>query len=199
MPGFSRRQLFKLRLGDLSREVGRAVSGDGGEEEGVPFIRPPGALEDEDAFLDTCERCHACAGACPYDVVRLFGPAFGPLEGTPFLEPAVAPCHWCEDMPCITACPSGALAREDGGAVPPIAKVSLDLDKCLNTTGTLCDTCSYRCPDTIRAIRMVRRRPVVDLDRCTGCGMCVYHCDAEPSAFEIVHLDADPSAGPQAS
>ena len=124
-----------------------------------------------------------------------FGPVFGPLEGTPFLEPALAPCHWCPDMPCIAACPSGALRAPEGTPVPPIAKVALDLDRCLNTLGTLCDTCSYRCPSDIRAIRMIQRRPVLDLDRCTGCGMCVYHCEAEPSAFDLVYLDSDPPAG----
>lgn len=189
MAGFNRRQLFKLRLGDLSRVMGRKVgeAEDGLEEE--PFVRPPGALEDEDAFLETCERCHACAEACPHDVIRSFGPAYGSLEGTPFLDLHLAPCRWCSDMPCIAACPSGALQREESVPVRPIAKVALDLDKCLNTHGTLCDTCSYRCPGEVRAIRMVQRRPVLDVDRCTGCGMCVYHCEAEPSAFELVAID----------
>ncbi len=188
MPGFNRRQLFRLRLGDLSREVGRAV-GDGGEgEEGELFIRPPGALEDESAFLEICERCGSCAEACPHDVVRKFGPAFGPLENTPFLDPPVAPCRWCAEMPCIGACPSGALRMDEARPLAPLAKVSLDLDKCLNTLGTLCDTCSFRCPSGVKAIRMVRRRPILDLDRCTGCGMCIYHCEAEPSAFTLVYL-----------
>lgn len=190
MPGFNRRQLFRLGLRDLSREAGRAVGGaepDDSEEE--PFVRPPGALPDEEEFLATCERCGACAEACPYDVIQKFGPAFGALEKTPFLDPASAPCRWCSDMPCISACPSGAIGREPDQAVAPIAKVSLDLSKCLNTQGTLCDTCSYRCPSDIRAIRMVRRRPEIDLDRCTGCGMCVYHCDADPGALQIASLE----------
>lgn len=192
MPGFNRRQLFKIRLGDLSREAGKAMSSTGSEEEQEqPFARPPGALESEDDFLNTCERCGACAAACPHQIVRKFGPTFGPLEDTPFLEPESAPCHWCEDMPCIEACPSGALRRDD--PVPPIAKVSLDRDQCLNSIGTLCDTCSYRCPSHIRAIRMARRFPVVDLERCTGCGMCVYHCEAEPTAFTIVNSDSSPN------
>lgn len=192
MPGFSRRQFFKLRLGDLSREVGRAVGGADGDDEGVPFVRPPGALADEDAFLAACERCHACADSCPYGVVKPFGPAFGPLEGTPFIDPAVVPCRWCEDMPCIAACPSGALCFDPSGEVPPLGKVSLALDKCLNTQGTLCDTCSFRCPSHIKAIRMEGRRPVLDEARCTGCGMCIFHCEAEPSAFEFVFPDPAP-------
>ena len=187
MPEFNRRQLFKLRIGDLTREVGKIVAPpaetDGDKEEQFP--RPPGALRDEASFLETCERCHACAEACPYDAIDQFGPAHGRLEGTPFINPAAAPCHWCEDMPCIAACPSDALLRDVARPVAPIAKVTLNLDQCLNTHGVICDTCSFRCPTDIKAIRMVQRMPVLDADACTGCGMCVFHCEAEPSAFHL--------------
>ena len=134
MPEFNRRQLFKLRLSDLTREVGKTVApdSDGGEQE-PRCPRPPGALPDNEMFLATCERCHACAGVCPHDAIQQFGPASGRLEGTPFLDPASTPCRWCEDMPCIEACPSGALARQAEEHVRPIAKVSLDLDRCLNS------------------------------------------------------------------
>lgn len=192
MPGFNRRQLFRLRLGDLSREVGKVVGGkDGSEEEGEPFVRPPGALEDEQAFQDTCERCGACADACPHGIIRKFGPAFGPLEDTPYLEPEVDPCRWCEEMPCIAACPSGALTRKQSAMVLPIAKVSIDRGKCLNSQGVLCDTCSWRCPTHLKAIRMVNRFPVLDLEKCTGCGLCIYHCEAEPGAIALVHLELE--------
>lgn len=195
MPSFNRRQLFRLGLGDFSREVGRAVGGAEQDEE-VPFVRPPGALEDEEEFLQTCERCGACGEACPHDVVRSFGPAFGSLEGTPFLEPEIAPCRWCVDMPCIKACPSGALKQEESVPVAPIAKVSIEMDKCLNTQGTLCDTCSYRCPSHVHAIRMVQRRPVLDLEKCTGCGLCILHCEAEPGAIKLIHLEVDSECQP---
>ena len=188
MPEFSRRQLFKLRLADITREMRKAVSSPGSKDaaendEAPRFPRPPGAIRDEDAFMTTCERCHACAGACPHNAIVLYGPALGRLEGTPFIDPAMAPCHWCEDMPCINACPSGALHRDAAYPVPPMAKVVLDLDQCLNSQGILCDVCSYRCPQHIKAIRMVGRTPVLDSERCTGCGMCLFHCEAEPSAF----------------
>jgi ferredoxin-type protein NapG len=191
MPGFNRRQLFRFRLGDLSREIGRTLRDPEQDEEAVPFVRPPGALPEEEAFLSSCERCHACAEACPYTVIRQFGPAFGPMEGTPFLDPATTPCHWCEDMPCIKACPSGALHQKEDIPVPPIAKVALNLNQCLNTQGILCDTCSFRCPSHIKAIRMVQRMPVLDEERCTGCGLCITHCEADSSAFSLVFVDPE--------
>jgi len=187
MPAFNRRQLFRLSLGDLTREVSKIVAPPAktGDREEEKFPRPPGALADEALFLDTCERCHACADACPHGAIDQFGPAEGRLEGTPFINPAAAPCHWCADMPCIAACPSGALQREAKLPIPPIAKVSLDLDLCLNSQGILCDTCSFRCPTHIKAIRMVQRMPVLDAETCTGCGLCLHHCEAEPGAFEL--------------
>jgi ferredoxin-type protein NapG len=190
---FNRRQLFKLRIGDLTRKfLGEGESEDPDVAEATSFPRPPGALRDAAAFLDTCERCGACASACPHDAIFKHGAATGRHEGSPFLDPAQSPCRWCEDMPCIEACPSGALAREAGIPVPPVAKVSLDLDRCLNTSGILCDTCSFRCPTHIKAIRMVDRLPLLDAATCTGCGMCVYHCEAEPSAFSFTVLEGEP-------
>ena len=189
---FSRRQLFKLRPRDLTGEVVGEVSG--ADADGQPTApaapRPPGALADGGAFLAACERCGACAEACPHDVIFKHGPATGAHEGTPFLDPARAPCRWCEDFPCIVACPSGALSREEAAPVPPVARVKLLPDRCLNAQGTLCDVCSWRCPSQIRAIRMVRRQPVLDDVSCTGCGLCLYHCEAEPAAFELELLPA---------
>ena len=83
-----------------------------------------------------------------------------------------------------------ALVRQPDQTVPAIAKVSLDLDRCLNRQGVLCDTCSFRCPTHLGAIRMVHRMPQIDAAACTGCGMCVFHCEAEPSAFRLVPIEA---------
>ena len=131
MAGFNRRQLFRLKIGDLNRELDKVFSSpsrgtDAGTETEAKdelewFPRPPGAISEEQEFLDTCERCHACAGACPYEAISTYGPAMGKLEGTPFIDPAKSPCHWCEDMPCLKACPSGALQEP----LRPIARISL--------------------------------------------------------------------------
>lgn len=195
MPEFSRRQLFRLRLGELTRELGKVVNppAQADDRDAQNFPRPPGALRDEALFLAACERCHACADACPHGAIDQFGPAQGRLEGTPFINPAAAPCHWCEDMPCIDACPSDALQRAADVPLQPIANVSLDLGRCLNSDGILCDTCSFRCPTHIKAIRMVQRMPVLDAESCTGCGMCLYHCEADPSAFEFILTNQQPA------
>ncbi len=157
------------------------------EKEGKPrrYIRPPGAMPDEVQFLSTCVRCNKCIEACPHDVIRSLTAVAGIAEGTPYLLPEKDPCRWCADMPCIQACESGALGFAPDGTVPPIAKAKFTSDKCLNEQGVLCDTCAQRCPTSVKAIRMIGRKVSFDLEKCTGCGLCAYHCEAEPAAFSI--------------
>ena len=181
----SRRTLFRLRLKDVASLV--YEKDQPGESDGQPrrYIRPPGAIQNEVQFLSTCGKCGDCVGACPYGAIRSLTAVAGAAEGTPFLQPENDPCRWCEDMPCIQACGSGALSRDSNGIVPPISKAVFAQEKCLNNQGVLCDTCANYCPTGVNAIRMVGREVSFDLDKCTGCGLCAYHCEAEPAAFSI--------------
>lgn len=181
----NRRQLFRLRPRDF-RTLSREFKGKNPPKEEVPrYFRPPGALAEEDDFVETCERCHLCADACPHDVIQSLPASAGRSEGTPFLDPANAPCRWCPDMPCIEACPSGALAFGENRFVAPIGKATLNLDTCLNLQGILCDTCAMMCPSEARAIRMVNRQPQLDADRCVGCGLCVHYCESVPVSLSV--------------
>jgi MauM/NapG family ferredoxin protein len=163
-----------------------------GESDGQPprYIRPPGAIQDEIQFLSTCTRCNKCAEACPHGVILNLTAVAGIAEGTPYLQPENGPCRWCEDMPCVDACESGALHFVEDGPPPPIAKAVFNADKCLNEQGVLCDTCAHWCPVSAGAIRMIGRKVSFVEDKCTGCGLCAYHCEAHPPAFSIV-LDTD--------
>ncbi len=184
----SRRQFFRLRPGDLFKGIIPPRKDDGKEEEVRP-IRPPGALPDEIAFLARCEKCTDCASACPHDVILRMGPAFGQGEGSPYLEPGESACHWCESWDCIRACPSGALTLDAGHEPAPIAKVELNRDLCLISQGVLCDTCTHYCPPSSGALTMKLTSLVYNEEQCVGCGLCVYHCEATPTAFKIVPLE----------
>ena len=74
---------------------------------------------------------------------------------------------------------------DDIASLRPIAIAQIDHDACLLAQGILCDTCATRCPTHIKAIRMNGRHPVLDATRCTGCGLCAYHCEAEPGAIKL--------------
>ncbi|MEC9070890.1 MAG: membrane dipeptidase, partial [Myxococcota bacterium] len=105
-----------------------------GEPAGRAFVRPPGAL-DEAAFLETCEKCQACARACPEASIVPAGPQHGRrVEMSPILILDQQPCFVCEDVPCASACPSGALQPIPASAIR-IAVAEAIGERCLNARG----------------------------------------------------------------
>jgi len=75
------------------------------------LLRPPGAL-DEDIFLASCIKCGQCLQVCPPQVVKLAGISQGFGIGTPYIVPREGGCILCSGLPCVLACPTGALAHE---------------------------------------------------------------------------------------
>lgn len=72
------------------------------------LLRPPGAL-DEDLFLASCIKCGQCLQVCPPQVVKLAGINEGFGIGTPYITPRQGGCILCSGLPCVLACPTGAL------------------------------------------------------------------------------------------
>jgi ferredoxin-type protein NapG len=160
-------------------------------------IRPPGALK-EDEFLGACVRCGLCVRDCPYDILSLARPGEAVATGTPYFVARAKPCEMCEDIPCVKACPTGALDP----ALKEIAKakmglaVLIDHETCLNFLGLRCDVCYRVCPLMDKAItlelqhnerttRHTRFLPTVHSDQCTGCGKCEASCVLEVSAIKV--------------
>ena len=75
------------------------------------LLRPPGAL-DEDIFLASCIKCGQCLQVCPPQVIKLAGISQGFGIGTPYIIPREGACILCSGLPCVLACPTGALAHE---------------------------------------------------------------------------------------
>ena len=151
-------------------------------------IRPPGALA-ESEFLAACVRCGLCVRDCPYDTLKLAELGDGVATGTPYFEARDIPCEMCEDIPCVVACPSGALVREltDIGEARMGLAVLIDQENCLNFLGLRCDVCYRVCPVIDKAITLERTHnprsdrhamllPTVHSDHCTGCGKCEKAC-----------------------
>ena len=186
----SRRNLFRLKPTDWARLWrDSAHEKEGADDRPVRFIRPPGAFQNEEEFMTRCERCGLCSEACPHNAIAHLGPIAEKAEGTPFLTPDNKPCHWCVSMDCIHACPSGALSFGDDDKVRPVAIAVVDTQLCLVSHGILCDACVLYCPPHIRAITVRGRLPVIDADKCTGCGLCAHHCEGEPHAISIQPLE----------
>jgi len=154
-----------------------------------PVVRPPGAV-DEPTFLQRCTKCDKCAQACPHDAIAHAPVRFRGAAGTPMIDPAVAPCLMCSDMPCIAACPEDALMLD---ALGPIATARLLDYNCLAHQGSFCTVCHEQCPEP-EAITLKHGKPTIHLDHCTGCGVCHYACPAPTNAIAIMPLQKRPTA-----
>jgi len=160
-------------LDAIHRDLDRSV-----EEKPLEWLRPPGALPEVE-FLATCERCSKCLMACPHDSIRRLGFEFRESEGTPAIIPSETPCYLCKDLPCVAACPSGALNLVDR-AQAQMALARIDYKKCYAANGQPCDYCAARCPLGAEAIEMdASSTPVIRSPGCTGCGVCAYLCPAD--------------------
>jgi MauM/NapG family ferredoxin protein len=193
------KSLGTLMVGFLAERVSEVVTG-----AGPTLLRPPGAL-DEFEFLLACTRCDKCIDACPQASLFKAGAQAVLAAGTPTLSPRSMPCFLCTSLPCITACPEGALVwprRKVGDQIlegPPAVKMGTARVKtrlCLtyergDHPAQPCRTCVDRCPYPEAAIRMVvgesggLPHPEVVAEVCTGCGLCTFGCPTPEPAIIV--------------
>lgn len=164
-------------------------------------LRPPGALEERE-FLGACLRCGLCVRDCPYDTLKLGRLGDGVVTGTPYFEARKVACEMCEDIPCVKACPTGALDHSltDIGKAKMGTAVLVDQENCLNFLGLRCDVCYRVCPVIDEAITLEQRHnprsdrhamliPTVHADACTGCGKCEQSCVLEDAAIKVLPVE----------
>ncbi len=161
-------------------------------------LRPPGALA-EAQFLAACVRCGLCVRDCPYGTLKLADLNDAVATGTPYFTARSVPCEMCDEIPCVKACPTGALDRglSDIGAARMGLAVLIDQENCLNFLGLRCDVCYRVCPAVDRAITLETRHnprsdrhalllPTVHSDACTGCGKCEKSCVLPQPAIRVL-------------
>jgi len=95
-------------LGILGLILGAGVIGTPYLKARETHLRPPGAVE-EDMFLSLCIKCGQCLQVCPYHSIKLADFAKGYGMGTPYIEARERGCYLCGPLPCVLACPTGAL------------------------------------------------------------------------------------------
>lgn len=208
----SRRQFFLHSLKAAS-VVGMGALGLGlyaRQSQALPAtaLRPPGALAEE-AFLGACVRCGLCVRDCPYDTLKLARLGEDIALGTPYFNARQVPCEMCEDIPCVKACPTGALDPQltDITQSRMGLAVLVDQEGCIAFQGLRCEVCYNVCPVRDKAITLERQHnnrtgkhaffiPVVHSSDCTGCGKCEEACivDGE-SAIKVMPVQLARSGG----
>lgn len=206
-PGNAARRKFLTETLRMAGGVGLMAAGVGlfaRQSAALPAtaIRPPGALAEDD-FLGACIRCGLCVRDCPYDTLRLARPGEPVPTGTPYFVAREVPCEMCEDIPCVAACPSGALDRSlekiDDSRMG--LAVLIDQENCIAFQGLRCEVCFNVCPirgkaitleyeHNVRSGKHARFLPEVHSNACTGCGKCEEACILEEAAIKVlpVHL-----------
>lgn len=151
-------------------------------------ILPPGAASAQH-FERHCTACQLCVAQCPNNVLR-------PSTNTDhFMQPEMffekGSCR-PDCVRCSEVCPAEAIKP-----ITLAEKTSIQIgvavwnkDLCVvNTKGVPCGLCARRCPTG--AITMIpvkdnegndtgRAFPMINAERCIGCGACEYHCPARP-------------------
>jgi ferredoxin-type protein NapG len=202
--GRSRRQFFASAArgvcGAGALGVGLGLIASNARSHAPEMLRPPGALA-EPEFLGACLRCGLCVRDCPYDTLKLAQITDPIANGTPYFIARDVPCEMCDDIPCVAACPSGALdqALDNIDEARMGLAVLIDQETCLNFLGLRCDVCYRVCPLIDEAITLeldrnprtghhARFLPTVHSDKCTGCGKCEQACVLEEAAIKVVPI-----------
>jgi ferredoxin-type protein NapF len=155
------------------------------------LIRPPGSTAEDD-FLAKCIRCGECMKVCPTNAIQ---PAL--LEGgmvglwSPVLKMKLGYCDY-ECNLCAQVCPTQAIQRmplEEKQKLK-IGTAFFDRNRCLPyASARTCIVCEEHCPTPKKAIWFQEvqvmtpdgsmttvKQPRVDLELCTGCGICENKC-----------------------
>ncbi len=152
-------------------------------------ITPPGSLGLRN-FEKNCTACQLCVAACPHNVLHSFDNGDGMLQPTMSFEHGFCRINCVK---CSEVCPTGAIKPITIAekSVIQCGHAKINLERCIvNTDKRACTACSRSCPT--EAISLVpntqqlgggeHKIPVVNNEKCLGCGACEFVCPVRPLA-----------------
>lgn len=161
----------------------------------IPIV-PPGAVSARH-FAQHCTGCQLCVSSCPNNVLR---PSSGLLT---LMQPEMSyEIGYCrpECTRCSHVCPTGAIkpiTAEEKSSISIGYAVWIKKNCLPATAGIPCGNCARHCPSG--AILMVPidsknpesvKIPVVNTERCIGCGACENVCPSRP--FSAIYVEGKP-------
>jgi carbon-monoxide dehydrogenase iron sulfur subunit len=124
---------------------------------------------------DLCSGCRACQVACVAKHEGLFGISTARIRVTKneaLGEDSPHVCRLCGRAPCLAACPTGALHRDE-----TTRAILVRVEDC-----TFCSVCLDACPFGMIALHPDTQLPLI-CDLCAGEPACVERCAAGAISF----------------
>ena len=158
-------------------------------------LKPAGSVS-LDNFTSRCTGCQLCVQTCPNDVLR----ASSRLEN--FMQPEMSfERGYCrpECTKCSEVCPAGAIqkiTREEKTSIQIGHAVWIGRNCVPLRDGVSCGNCAKHCPSG--AITMMPydpedaaspKIPIINEERCIGCGACEHVCPARP--FSAIFVEGN--------
>lgn len=170
----------------MKRDGGLAPIKERKEHERLTPIAPPGAQSLRN-MQQHCTACQLCVSVCPSHVLRPSGGLMTLMQPEMSYERG-----YCrpECTKCSEVCPAGAIlpiTKADKSSVQIGHAVWVKADCIVTTDKVECGNCSRHCPTN--AIEMVAsdpndekslKIPVINVERCIGCGSCEHLCPSRP-------------------
>ena len=140
-------------------------------------VRPPYA-KDLESFDTLCVSCESkvCKTVCEEQIIVIRS------DGTPMLNFSKKGCTFCEA--CAVACDGGVLSLDNTHTAEKInARFIIDPKSCVAHNEVICFACKEPCIDDAILFNGLFN-PVIDSDRCTGCGYCLARCPTKAITYD---------------
>jgi len=147
-------------------------------------IRPPYG-KSESLFQNECINCETkdCATHCEEGIIVI------KADKTPTLNFQKSGCTFCEE--CAKVCKMGVLSLDHLAYKEKInASFFIDTNSCMAHNKTICFSCKEPCIDDAILFNGMFN-PVIDPQRCTGCGFCLSRCPTNAIEFKPQNIKED--------
>ncbi len=138
--------------------------------------------ESESLFQSKCPSCESksCVASCDEKIIFISD------DGTPVLTFKQNGCTFCDD--CAIACEEGVLSLENRDTAERLnAMFRISLEGCVAHHGVICSACKEPCIDNAILFNGMFA-PVIDEDRCTGCGFCMARCPTQAISYRVTPI-----------